>query len=177
MIFVTVGTHEDPFDRLVEALDQLKGNGAIRQDVFMQTGYSRYEPVHCEFKKFLPFEEMTQRMAAAEIVITHGGTGSIMLVLYHGKVPLVMPRRAEYKEHVDDHQVMFCKTMELRSKVVAVYDTDQLEHVLSGYHEQVRRITGDAVVGSQEDGENKMRKNAGLFAGKLHGICKELLKL
>ena len=46
MIFVTVGTHEQPFNRLIECVDQLKGSGKIEEDVVIQTGFSTYEPKH-----------------------------------------------------------------------------------------------------------------------------------
>ena len=42
MIFVTVGTHEQPFNRLVEYMDRLKENGIIAEDVIIQTGFSTY---------------------------------------------------------------------------------------------------------------------------------------
>ena len=44
MIFVTVGTHEQPFNRLVKKVDDLKKNGIIQEDVIIQTGFSTYEP-------------------------------------------------------------------------------------------------------------------------------------
>ena len=88
MIFVTVGTHEQPFDRLVREIDRLKGEGVIRRDVLIQTGYCAYKPRFCRYKDFIRFDEMNKHMAEAEIVVTHGGTGSIMLILYHGKIPL-----------------------------------------------------------------------------------------
>ena len=37
MIFVTVGTHEQQFNRLIEEIDRLKGNGIIKDEVIMQT--------------------------------------------------------------------------------------------------------------------------------------------
>ena len=40
MIFVTVGTHEQPFNRLVKAVDELKKDGVIVEKVIIQTGYS-----------------------------------------------------------------------------------------------------------------------------------------
>lgn len=43
MIFVTVGTHEQQFNRLIEEIDRLKGNGIIKDEVIMQTGYCTYE--------------------------------------------------------------------------------------------------------------------------------------
>ena len=42
MIFVTVGTHEQPFNRLIECIDNLKKDGVIQEDVIIQTGYSTY---------------------------------------------------------------------------------------------------------------------------------------
>lgn len=47
MIFVTVGTHEQQFNRLIKEVDRLKGEGFIQDDVFIQTGYSNpnYSPL------------------------------------------------------------------------------------------------------------------------------------
>ena len=44
MIFVTVGTHEQPFNRLIQKVDELKKDGVITEDVIIQTGFSTYEP-------------------------------------------------------------------------------------------------------------------------------------
>ena len=41
MIFVTVGTHEQPFNRLIQKIDELKKDGTIQDDVIIQTGFSR----------------------------------------------------------------------------------------------------------------------------------------
>ena len=40
MIFVTVGTHEQQFNRLIEKVDALAGAGVISEPVIMQTGFS-----------------------------------------------------------------------------------------------------------------------------------------
>lgn len=37
MIFVTVGTHEQPFNRLIQKIDELKKDGIINEDVIIQT--------------------------------------------------------------------------------------------------------------------------------------------
>lgn len=54
MIFVTVGTHEQPFNRLVKAVDELKRDGIITEDVIMQTGFSTYEPKYCQWSETTP---------------------------------------------------------------------------------------------------------------------------
>ena len=91
MIFVTVGTHEQPFDRLVEAVDGLLADGALVEPVFVQTGYCTYEPKRCEFSRFVSAPEMRSRMETADVVVTHGGPSSFIEAMAAGKVPVVVP--------------------------------------------------------------------------------------
>ena len=81
MIFVTVGTHEQPFNRLVECIDKLKKDGDIQEDVIIQTGYSTYEPQYCKWQKLFPYQEMLKLVEEARIVITHGGPSSFIMPL------------------------------------------------------------------------------------------------
>lgn len=65
MIFVTVGTHEQPFNRLIKKVDDLVADGAIQEKVVMQTGFSTYKPKHCEAHKMMSFDEMQQNLKDA----------------------------------------------------------------------------------------------------------------
>lgn len=78
MIFVTVGTHEQPFNRLVQKVDELKRDGIIQEDVIIQTGFSTYEPQYCEWSKLIPYQQMKKNVENARIVITHGGVRDII---------------------------------------------------------------------------------------------------
>ncbi|MCI6236846.1 MAG: multidrug MFS transporter, partial [Firmicutes bacterium] len=69
MIFVTVGTHEQPFNRLVQKIDDLKRDGVITEDVVIQTGFSTYEPKYCKWQKLFPFQDMGKYVEQASIVI------------------------------------------------------------------------------------------------------------
>lgn len=109
MIFVTVGTHEQPFDRLLKKMDQLILENKIKEPVFMQIGYTQYIPKYAKFEKFVTYEQMEKLMNDADIIITHGGPASFMNVLSKGKRPIVVPRQVEYKEHVNNHQLDFVK--------------------------------------------------------------------
>ncbi len=61
MIFVTVGTHEQPFNRLIQKIDELKKDGTIQDDVIIQTGFSTYEPKYCQWSKLIPYQQMVQK--------------------------------------------------------------------------------------------------------------------
>ncbi len=78
MIFVSVGTHEQPFNRLVKAVDDLKKDGVITDEVIIQTGFSTYKPKYCQCSKLIPYQQMIKNVADAKIVITHGGARDII---------------------------------------------------------------------------------------------------
>ncbi len=135
MIFVTVGTHEQPFNRLVEHIDKLKGDGVIQEEVIIQTGYSTYEPRHCKWQKLFPYTEMIELVEQARIVITHGGPSSFIMPLQIGKVPIVVPRKKEFGEHVNDHQVEFVKMVEDRyQNLFMIEEIGDLEKAILNYN-------------------------------------------
>lgn len=111
MIFVTVGTHEQPFDRLIKEVDRLVSEGFITEEVFIQTGFSTYTPQYCSWKKFLSYDEMNTFIEEANVVITHGGPATFMAVLSKGKKPIVVPRLKQFNEHVNDHQLEFARAV------------------------------------------------------------------
>ena len=134
MIFVTVGTHEQQFNRLVEYMD--KWAAEHDENVIMQTGYSTYEPKHCEWDKLFPYQKMVEMVNEARVVITHGGPSSFIMPLQIGKTPIVVPRQYKYNEHVNDHQVKFCKEVESRlGTIVVVEDIEKLGGVIESYDE------------------------------------------
>lgn len=114
MIFVTVGTHEQPFNRLIQKVDELKKEGVITEDVIIQTGFSTYEPKYCQWSKLIPYQQMIKNVADARIVITHGGPASFIMPLQIGKTPIVVPRQHQFNEHVNDHQVEFARNVAKR---------------------------------------------------------------
>lgn len=139
MIFVTVGTHEQQFDRLVKAVDDLVANGAIVEPVFVQTGYSTYVPQHCGHSQFVPASRMKELMDQADVVITHGGPSSFVEAMAAGKAPVVVPRRAEFGEHVNDHQADFVRIVAERlGGIVPVYNVAELPQAMERAREMSR---------------------------------------
>lgn len=122
MIFVTVGTHEQPFDRLLKEVDELVEKGVITEEVFIQTGYSTYIPKNCKWSKLLSFDKMDGLMERADIIITHGGPATFMSAIAKGKKPIVVPRQEKYGEHVNDHQLDFAQHVKERYNSIEVVE-------------------------------------------------------
>ena len=143
MIFVTVGTHEQPFDRLISYVDRLKAVGLLDEEVVMQTGYSSYAPVHCSWSAFFPYGDMVRYVQQARIVITHGGPSSFIMPLQVGKIPVVVPRQKKFGEHVNDHQLIFARQVEQKQKnMIVVEDVDDLARILRDYDSAVSSMQG-----------------------------------
>ncbi|OQQ79456.1 glycosyltransferase [Ligilactobacillus salivarius] len=141
MIFVTVGTHEQGFERLIKKVDDLVKDGKIKEDVVMQIGFTQYKPKYCKWQKLFPYSEMKEMVQKARIVITHGGPASFIMVLQEGKTPIVVPRMAKYNEHVNDHQVDFSLAVNERYKnLIVVEDIENLGSIISDYNNLVKNM-------------------------------------
>lgn len=164
MIFVTVGTHEQQFNRLIECIDKLKEKGIIDEEVIMQTGFSTYEPKHCKWSKLLPYKEMTSNVSNAHIVITHGGPASFIMPLQIGKIPVVVPRQFHFNEHVNNHQMDFAKAVrERQGNIIPVYDITELKNIIVNY---------DSIVAEMDTG---MNSNNAKFCEELEKIATEIM--
>lgn len=149
MILVTVGTHEQPFNRLVEYMDKwAKEND---EEVVIQTGFSTYKPQTAKWQKLFPYNEMAENVKKARIVITHGGPSSFIMPLQVGKIPIVVPRKHEFGEHVNDHQVDFCNQVAKRQgNIIVVEDVSKLGDTIEKYGEIVENMTNGMVSNNQK---------------------------
>ena len=141
MIFVTVGTHEQSFDRLVKCIDKMVENKRINEKVIIQKGYTEYEPKFCQTYKLLGYDEMKKYIDDARIVITHGGPASFIAPLSIGKIPIVVPRKKEFNEHVNNHQLEFAKEIERRMKNIIVAETDEeIQDSIINYDKKIKEL-------------------------------------
>jgi len=116
MVFVTTGSCE-PFPRLVAAIDRVAPE--LDEEVFMQIGKSNYEPCNCRFERFLP--SLVDPMSEARVVVSHGGLACLE-VLRSGKPLVVVPRQLQYREHFNDHQVVFAEFLAEKYGVAVLLD-------------------------------------------------------
>ena len=105
MIFVTVGSRQYAFNRLFERLDELYEDGTLTEEMFAQIGTSSYKPKHYQYKDFIDPDEFLRKIEEADIVVSHGASGSIMKALNVGKKVIAVTRLEKYGEHINDHQI------------------------------------------------------------------------
>lgn len=127
MIFVTVGSREYPFDRLLIALDALAGANRLPEPLFAQIGQSTYVPKHYESVRYLDTEDFYRHQGEASLVISHAGTGALIGALKRGKQVLSVPRRRAFGEHIDDHQLQVSAALASMGYLREVLDMDDLE--------------------------------------------------
>ena len=164
MIFVTVGTHEQQFNRLVEYMDKYAKDHPD-EDVVIQTGFSTYTPDKATWSKLYPYETMLKMVEKARIVITHGGPSSFIMPLQIGKVPIVVPRKYEFGEHVNNHQVLFAKAVaEKQGNIIVIEDVQELSTVLEKFELIVKEM------------QNGLESNNERFCKEFGKIVEELVR-
>ena len=163
MIFVTVGTHEQQFNRLVAYMD--KWAAEHDEEVIMQVGFTN-APKNCRSQKIYDQEEFLGLITRARIVITHGGPCCFTKVLKCGKIPVVVPRKHKLGEHVDDHQVDITREVARKyNNIIVVDDIDKLGSIIADYD----KIT-------QNMNNRYIEFNNGKFCEALSGIVDNLFE-
>ena len=124
MVFVTVGNATQQFSRLLNAVDEAVGKGMFEDEqVLIQSGNNPdFQASHCQQEAFMEMSRFESLLKNSSLVISHGGAGTLLNVLQAGRVPVVMPRRQQYSEHVDDHQVELVRELAKFGRVVPAFE-------------------------------------------------------
>ena len=77
MIFVTVGTHDKPFKRLLVEIQRLIDKGVIKDEVIVQAGSTKFESDDMTILDLIPMDEFNKYISECDLLITLGGVGSI----------------------------------------------------------------------------------------------------
>lgn len=122
MIFVTIGTHDQQFTRLVRRLDEIAP--LIKEKIIIQIGHTKYIPKNCD--SFQWASSLDPYYKRARVVISHGGS-SVWEFVYQYKKPLIIvPRQKKFDEHINDHQVEFAESFERKTGIKAIYNILEL---------------------------------------------------
>lgn len=127
MVLVTLGTQKQTFYRL---LDQIE-HSSLKGDIIVQAGGSSdYKSKKMKLFSFMNYEEMEDYIKKADLIITHGGTGSILTPLQQGKKVIACARLSKYKEHINDHQCELVGIFDKEGYILELHDEEKLDDVL-----------------------------------------------
>lgn len=132
MILVTLGTQKQSFIRLLDMIE----NSNIKEEIIVQAGHTKYSSEKMKIFDFIPYEKLNELTDKADIIITHGGTGSIVTPLKKGKKVIAVPRLAKYGEHVDDHQVQIVDVFSEMGYIIKLNENDNLNSILKKIKKQ-----------------------------------------
>lgn len=130
MILVMLGTQNNSFHRLLEEVDRLIEIGRINEDVIVQAGYTKYESDNMKIIDFVSDDEIEKIEQQADLIITHGGVGSIIGSIEKGKKVIAVPRLKQYGEHVNDHQLDIVESFDQLGYIIGIEDVSQLGEAL-----------------------------------------------
>lgn len=130
MIFVTLGTQDKEFPRLLKAIDKHIEDGRITDKVVAQIGYTKFTSDNMELFDFKSPQELEEYIKDADVIITHGGVGSILDSLKYNKPVIAAARLKKYKEHANDHQIQIVKKYAKEKYILELKDFNQIDRVL-----------------------------------------------
>ena len=130
MIFVTLGTQDKNFDRLLIAIDKEIKKGNIKEKVIVQAGTTDFKSDDMEIFDLISKEEFEKLMSKCDLLITHGGVGSIVTGLKLNKKIIAVPRLKKFNDNTNDHQVQIVENFDKAGYIVGVMDLDKLDEGL-----------------------------------------------
>ena len=130
MILVILGTQDKVFPRLLEEVDKQIEKGNIKERVVVQAGQTKYESPNMEIFDLVPAPEFDKLLDEADLVITHGGAGSILGAIKRGKKIIACARLAKYGEHHNDHQKQIISEFRKLGYLLELEDGDDLGKLL-----------------------------------------------
>ncbi len=130
MILVLLGTQNNSFKRLLEEIEKCIENKIIKEEVIVQAGATKYETKNMKIFDMISIDEMDKLLEQANLVITHGGVGSIIGAIKKKKKVIAVPRLHKYKEHVNDHQLDIIKAFSKKGYIKGIENVEELRKAI-----------------------------------------------
>lgn len=130
MIFVTLGTQDKSFERLLNEIEKQIELGNIKEKVVVQAGYTKFESKHMELFDLISMDDFDKLMNECDLLITHGGVGSIISGLKKNKKVIAVARLAKYKEHMNNHQKQIVDNFSNEGYILKFDEGDDLGELL-----------------------------------------------
>lgn len=126
MTLVTLGTQHQEFTRLLDYIEK----SDLKGEIIVQAGYTKYESKRMKIFDFISYDEMEKYIDKSDLVITHAGTGSIVMPLKKDKKVIACARLSKFGEHVDDHQVELVDVFYSEGYILKIDEDTSLNDVL-----------------------------------------------
>lgn len=130
MTLIILGTQDKTFPRLLKAIEREIKKGNIKDKVIVQAGQTKYESKNMEIFDFIEMNKFNSLLKEADLVITHGGVGTILSAIRLNKKVIAVPRLKKYMEHENDHQIQIVKEFDKLGYIKACLDLKKLDKVL-----------------------------------------------
>ena len=130
MTLVILGTQDKSFDRLLRMVEKEIKNNNLKGEVIVQAGQTKFKSKYMEIFDLIPITKFNKLIKEADLVITHGGVGSIIQALKHNKKVIAVPRLARYKEHENDHQIQIVEEFTKNGYILSAKNTKELNKAL-----------------------------------------------
>lgn len=132
-IFVILGTQEVPFPRLIHYAEKL----AAFHEVVIQYGYTPIKQQNnIIYRQFYEHSQYQALVKGADIILCHGGAGTIFDMLKLQKKVIVVPREAQYQEHVDDHQLELAMKLSQEGYLFIAQQYEDIVNIITHIHQQ-----------------------------------------
>lgn len=126
MIFVTLGTQDKDFSRLLKVIEKAINLKYINEEVIVQSGMTNFKSDKMKIYNLLSIDEFDFYIKKCDLLITHGGVGSILSGLRNGKKVIAAPRLKQFNEHENDHQVQIVDEFARLNYLLKLDDFDEL---------------------------------------------------
>ena len=130
MILVLLGTQHNEFVRLLQKIEDLIDSGLIKEEVIVQAGFTKYKTEKMKLFDMISRELLEEYIDKANIIITHGGIGSIIMAIKKNKKVIAVPRLHEFNEHVNDHQRQIVNIFNEKKYLIGIQNVDDLQEAL-----------------------------------------------
>lgn len=127
MVLVTLGTQTQKFERLLKKVDE----SSLNDEIIVQAGGTKdYKSKKMQIIEFINYEEMSKLIEKADFIITHGGTGSILMPLQKNKKVIACARLEKYGEHINDHQKELVSIFKEEGYILELHENEKLDDVI-----------------------------------------------
>ena len=130
MILVLLGTQDNSFIRLLNSIQECVNKEIIKEEVIIQSGNTKFTSDNMQVFDFVSESDLNNMLKRADLIISHGGVGSVLNAAKLGKKIIAVPRLKKYKEHVNDHQIQLVKSLEKYGYILGLYNIEDMEDVL-----------------------------------------------